>query len=255
LRFGPHRAAKGVLRLQGIIDPDDCTTWPDEVLQWARDCAARSEGSTEFTSDLNSELIEREDEFQTLFATRRVLVYHCTRLLPHEVDGIREHGLQPLSKELVVERIERAYELGALGAVEVTRLKEANVFAVDNTAGRVGQVCFVMGRAAFDDSVGGCDPLLSMWGGEAIYWGLADGPDPPLLGLPAIVVARTEVNAADRKPLVFPSLAKLFVGALLGTEGQYADVFVRAPVPPEDIIDVWQPGNGEYDRHPRLPRT
>ena len=46
--------------------------------------------------------------------------------------------------------------------------------------------------------------------------------------------------------------SKLFVGILLGTRGNYAAVF---PVPPSDIIDIWQPGRPEYDRLPGLPSS
>ena len=237
-----------------VIDPDEPTTWPIEIRRWGCAVAEPLRGTSEFTSDLNSELIERDGEFRKLFAGRNVLAYHCTRLLDYEACAIREQGLQPLTRELVTGRIERAHRHGALAAAERTRLERQNVFALGDDAGREGQVCLILGRSAFDESAGGCEPLLSMWGGEAIYWAVADDPNAPQLGRPSIAVARIDVSAADQELWIFPSLAKLFVGILLGTEGQYADVFLRAPVPAEDIMDIWQPGHAEYDRHPDLPR-
>jgi hypothetical protein len=67
--------------LGGFSDPDDQRTWPPLVLAWAKARAASLAGSTEFTNDLNSQLIEREHEFRALFVGTKVLVYHCTRLL------------------------------------------------------------------------------------------------------------------------------------------------------------------------------
>lgn len=38
---------------------------------------------------------------EPLLAPHRIIVYHCTRLTPHEADDIRAHGIRLLSKELV----------------------------------------------------------------------------------------------------------------------------------------------------------
>jgi hypothetical protein len=142
-----------------------------------------------------------------------------------------------------------------LSAPEAERLRSSTVFARNNSTGRVGQICFVMGRGAFDDPIGGCDPPLSLWGGEGIYWALGDELDAPRRGRPTIVVARIDVSARDRELPVFPGIAKLFVGLVLNTESQYADVHLHAPVPPGDIIDIWHPGDTEYDQHLGLPRV
>jgi hypothetical protein len=81
------------------------------------------------------------------------------------------------------------------------------------------------------------------------------GPDDaPLvepIGRPAIVVAQLHVSAST---ITFPSLQKVFVGRLLGTERAAADVFYKEALPADDVVDVWQPGDPEYDRHLALPR-
>lgn len=61
-----------------------------------------------------------------------------------------------------------------------------------------------MGRAAFDDDSGGCEPLLSNWGGEGIYWALADEPGAPSPGIPTIVVTQIQVNVPLDTLHVFP---------------------------------------------------
>jgi len=32
-------------------------------------------------------------------------------------------------------------------------------------------------------------------------------------------------------------------------------VFMSGPVPAEDIVAIWRPGDPDYDRHPTLPRA
>lgn len=46
-----------------------------------------------------------------------------------------------------------------------------------------------------------------------------------------------------------PALNKMFVATLLGLGDRTADVFFRAPIPSSMILDIWQPGHVEYDRH------
>lgn len=82
-----------------FVDPDDPSTWPAEARHWASRRAESLRGRTKFTSDLNSELTEREAEFRSLFGERKLVVYHCTRLLDCESTGIREEGLRPLQSE------------------------------------------------------------------------------------------------------------------------------------------------------------
>lgn len=236
-----------------LVDPDDQRTWPANVLAWARTRAASLAGSTEFTSDLNTELLEREQEFRALFAGTKVIVYHCTRLLEWEADDIRRGGLAPLTPELVARRIDQAEVRGPLGPEIAARLRASDVFTLRSATGRDGQVCAVIGREGFEDS--GLDYFFSLWGGEGIYWAHADNPDPPRLGRPAIVVAGIDVSDRSRELRFGPALSKLFVGLLLGTRGNYADVFLESSIPASDVIAIWQPGHPEYDRLPRLPAS
>jgi hypothetical protein len=239
--------------LDSLIDPDDQRTWPPLVLAWAEARAASLAGSTEFTNDLNSRLIEREDEFRALFVGTKVLVYHCTRLLEWEAEDIRSGGLAPLTRGLVVRRIDQADARDALGREEAERLRTSDVFTLRNACGREGQVCFVLGREGFEDS--GVQDFFSLWGGEGIYWAHADDADAPRLGRPAIVAAGIDVSDPRRALRFGPALSKVFVAPLLGTRDNYADVFLEASVPASDTMAIWQPGDPEYDRFTRSPKS
>jgi hypothetical protein len=232
-----------------VIDLDDHGSWPVELLHWVRAQAEPYRGEALKPGDLPLSLCELDDELRALVGERKLLAYHCTRLLEHEGDDVRERGLRLLTRELVNSRIARAVEVGAVPPAD-GGLRTNSVYALRHTAGRDGQVCFVVGRAVFDKDPSGCEPLLSRWGGEAIYWALFDEPDAPRQGRPSIVLARIDVADVFHTA---PGLTATFVGAVLALD-VWADVHVQVTVPPEDILRVWRPGDPQYDRHPELPR-
>jgi len=234
------------------IDLDRLESWPSPTRHWADEQAARLARSAAFLADLALSP-EMEDEFRQTFGPRKLVAYHCTRLLPHEAEAIRRVGLRLLDQDLVRERIAAAVEAGSLSD-EQRRIAEAsNIYAVRNTQGREHQICFVVGRTAFDDDPGGCDPLLRYWGGEAIRGGPEDVLEFATLGIPSIVVATLNLTRPHNDPYAWPALSKLFVGKLLGMS-EHADVHYRQSVAGSDIVAIWQPGDPDYDRHPQLPR-
>jgi hypothetical protein len=243
-----------VRRMDAIIDIDAPATWPEDVKAWATDVTKSLAVSSPYTLDLPLFLDEREDEFRSLLRGRKLLAFHCTRLLNHEVAAIREEGLRQLSEALVSARIEAAHEYLSQDEREV--LAARHCFATGSQANREGQVCLVLGRTAFDEEPHGCTPLLSTWGGEGIYMGLSEDRHVVLrLGRPAIVVTAIDLSVSHKVSPSFPSLSKLFAGTLAGTEQRWADVFLRSSIPPTDIMDIWQPGDSNYDRHDELPRS
>lgn len=235
------------------IDVDQQATWPETTFRWAHDQAKRLSGSTKFLADLAIPL-EQEDEFRETFGGRKLLAYHCTRLLTHEAEGIRSAGLRVLDQQLVQVRIAEAMAHGELPAAARSRAETGNVYEIGNEEGRTGQVSLIFGRRVFDDDPSGCVPLLTQWGGEAMRGGPGDAPELKSVGRPAIVVAQLDIGRRHDDPYTFPPLSKLFVGSVLGLGEQIAETHYRRPIPREDILGVWQPGHPEYDRHTRLPR-
>ena len=232
------------------INVDDPGTWPAATEAWATIRADALRGSTEHTADLALDL-DDELAFRGTFGDRPLLAYHCTRLRTREVENVRAHGLRLLTPELVSDRIDAARSGAELTDEAYRFATTRNVYAIDNTTSRERQICFVLGRTTFDDDPWGCEPLLTYWGGEAMRGGPDDAPLLETIGCPAIVVAQLRVSAST---ITFPSLQKVFVGRLLGTERPAADIFYKEAVPAADVVGVWQPGDPEYDRHPALPR-
>lgn len=235
-----------------MVDLDDPSTWPDPVRSWAELWARKLSDSAECTSDLAVPL-ELENEFRMLFADDKLLGDHFTRLVDHEVDRIGREGLQPLSPELVAMRIEAAAAHRAIDQNTAATLRERNLLATGNGAGRTNKVCFVIGRRALDQSAAGCDDQLACWGGEVVYRSSTEMKELVRgIGRPAIVAARIDVNAQG--VLAFPAFSRLFVGALLGTEPAHGEAHVPGGVSGTDIVGVYRPGDREYDRYVGLPR-
>lgn len=237
----------------GPIDVETRSTWPEETRRWAEEHAARLVDSTEFVTDLAISP-ELEDDFRQTFGPRKLLAYHSTRLLPREAEAVRRSGLRVLDEQLVRERITDAIADGALANGARLQAETGNVYAIGNQQHRENQICFVIGRAVFDENPGGVDPLLRYWGGEAIRGGPAEVPAFATVGAPSIVVATLNLTRRHNDPYSWPSLAKLFVGSILGLNGRFADVHYPDPVPGRDIVAIWHPGDIEYDRHAELPR-
>jgi hypothetical protein len=175
-------------------------------------------------------------------------------LLPHEAQDIRSVGLRLLDEKLVEDRIRLAIAHGALTGAGRRCAETGNIYAINNLAGRERKVCLVAGRTCFDESPHGCTPLLSHWGGEAIRGGPQDVPALATIGTPSIVVARVNLTRPHNDPYSWPGLANLFVGKLLGLSGRCADILYPDAISGRDIIDIWQPGHPDYDRHVALPR-
>ena len=239
-----------------VVDVDDRTSWPstisDQVAEWIEHAPADVEHSDELDLPANAEAAMR-----THLNGYRIRVYHCTRLLPHEVQTIETVGLRPLTPALIADRLDAAAAHGCLTADEREWLGANDVYTLRNSHGRANRVCLTSPRSLFDHYASGARPLLSTWGGEAIYWGAERNPAIierlRTVGRPSIVVVNLDLSAAAVN--VHPGLSPLFVAVALALERPGADIFYKGPVPAANIVGIWQPGNPEYDRHTKLPRA
>lgn len=241
-----------------IIDVDDRSTWPSDVAALVERCVEATRDSTDLPGDLVTQARRFDPELRELLADHRLRAYHCTRLMDHEIANVREHGLRPLDAQLVVDRLEAACEHGYIDASQRDELKRSS--RIDERADGMkvlDQICLVPSTMVFVHDAYGVDRLLATWGGEAIYWAHGDvgsGLNEVLRGLgrPTIVCALLDVAHISS---MYPSLAGPFLATAAGwPEERGADIFYDAPIPGDQVDELWQPGDAQYDRFPELPR-
>jgi hypothetical protein len=225
-----------------LVDVDDLRTWPDPLRAFMDRFVAEVDVKRAGTG------IEEEAPMVDALRGHELLAFHCTRLMANEVADIRRFGLRLLDEDLVRSRIAAADARGELSRAARAYAETRNVFATGNSAHRVGQVRCVLGRSVFDHDAGGVEPFLETWGGEAIRGGPADPPfELAGLGRPAIVVVKVSPASANGWHS-FPSLPTTFA-ATMRDDWASADICWADPIPGKDVLDVWQPGHPDYDRH------
>ncbi|MDB5963496.1 MAG: hypothetical protein JWP59_4790 [Massilia sp.] len=229
------------------------STWPRPLRDALTVALAGVEPST-VGGDLR--LPVSESEVTDLLGGEPLRTYHATRLLPHEVESVRREGLRALSPDHVERRITEAVAAGAITGSEAARMRAETVYATGFQGIRTGQVCAVVGLTAFSEDWRGVWPLLTSWGGEAIYFHASPEGAARLrsaLGSPSIVVLDLQLDIADWD--MFPGLETVLGAHLAGLSGLGADMFYRADVSASAVVDIWQPGCSDYDRFPDLPRA
>lgn len=132
------------------ISVDDPDSWPREAREACVELARRANDEPEYISDLNL-TTEEEDAFRTLLSGHHVTAYHVSRLLPHEVDGIKRDGLRQLTEDLVRDRILAAGQNGFLTHDEALALNSAHVFAAGEARNRENRVCFFLSETTLTD--------------------------------------------------------------------------------------------------------
>jgi hypothetical protein len=73
------------------------------------------------------------------------------------------------------------------------------------------------------------------------------------LGRPTIVKAAIRVHADSNMHSCFPGLSNLLVGSYKGLNDVHGDVFHHESIPPQDVLEIWQPGDTSYATFPDLP--
>jgi hypothetical protein len=106
----------------------------------------------------------------------------------------------------VARKIGEAHAKGVISAAQRDHCLARNVYAIDNTEGRDGRICLVVGRSIFDGDGGGLTPFLGGWGGEAMNGGPGPDEDPILrkLGRPSIVAAAIDLGFPGERPYAAP---------------------------------------------------
>lgn len=230
---------------------DDARTWPPAIATVVTDVASRTT-RREFASDLR---ISDADEhvIEAVLLDQPVRLFHCTRLLDHERDGILEHGLLPATDELRARKLQAAADGGHLAPDLHQTLQKHNVLNRQRP-NRENLICAVSTRAGLDDEYG-LDWLMGLWGGELVNMDVPREQQKPLreLGTPSVVVFDAPARFHPEWGWS-PAAAMLLVGTVHGVEDLGGGIHIQTAGEAAPVTAVWQPGHPEYHAHLTLPQ-
>ena len=241
----------------GVVDFDHQDSWPGPILELLRASrktlsaykASERDYFKRYFANHTATVIEHcnkfaparvaiIDEVAALLTRERLLCFHGTRLLPHEVVDIRAAGIALPSPEFFARRIDSAVKGGYLeAAISALLLNE-------NQAGDKNQkhIHFANRRA---DLRSGLIRLLVSWGGEVGYVGheyRADtGPALRRIGEPCLVLAAVPVSVFPRT--VVHNAATRFADSFTQSPDDVQAGFeswVNQPIPATWILDLIQ---------------
>lgn len=158
--------------------------------------------------------------------------FHCTRLVPAEIDELREGRLVLPGPDVLARRVRARLAEGAFSADVAARLLAENEAACRYRAGRIW-FCFFPPR----EDAGGVARLFASWGGEALYVRHERDPETGRalrsVGAPCVVEALVPVAALERISLV-PHVYKRWLahrGVPGGSVERHEDALVRLEPP------------------------
>jgi hypothetical protein len=127
-----------------VIDFDDVGDWPIDLSEWLRLLRSSADEGQ------RSQIVQH---IRRCLQGARIRTYHCTRLLPSEVESIKANGLQPSSPELARHKREAAQNAGW----------PFPFWAQEDPSGKIW---FYHRRPDLDAAIAG--PLLRSWGGKQL---------------------------------------------------------------------------------------
>ncbi|MDP2173249.1 MAG: hypothetical protein Q8J62_05700 [Candidatus Cloacimonadaceae bacterium] len=140
-----------------------------------------------------------DQQIHNILKAHSFVGFHATRLTQTEISNIIRDGLQPLTCELVITKIDILIQNNHINA------RDAELIIHNNSAQeryREGIVCLFHCNSTLKDS-GGLNDLFSYWGGEAIYRHFKDNTTPldlKQIGKPCIVVCSLPGNEMNTIP-------------------------------------------------------
>lgn len=222
-----------------IVDIDNQATWPEDVVTFIE------ERSNSIDLEENSSMSIGDEILLPLLNTSFLLVYHATRLLPHEKDDIRTNGLQILTEELVAKKIRDAVHFGYLTERMGEELLCGSTLRTRSEEKRANQICFVVGKSLIEQEDSGLSNLFDIWGGESInFTGAGDNHMTCLkrIGEPSAVKALLPITSQS-SIRIYPELTVSFIKAFRGENPSNELHLENESIPSKNILDILKPAD------------
>jgi hypothetical protein len=226
-----------------VVSPDDNSTWSEELTDFIESKSAKYDFETNVFGN------DDDDRLRSLIAPNHVLVYHATKLLPHEITLIESDGLMPLTPELVELKINHAVLSDFLTDWQGEELLNGSSFRTRADEQRSNQICLILGCNVLYENHSGFTKLLNIWGGESInHTDAGEKHERHLMeiGIPAIIKLGIPVGPDVDLGQDYP-LRKPFYGNFLKRPESITIRWEGSLIPSEWILDILKPGDFEFD--------
>jgi len=225
----------------------DISTWPTDVLLFLRSNEVLLEQLNRRDLGFGDEAVRKihhgdalMHDFRTLLNNYYLHGYHCTRLTDVEVKNIVKNGLDVLTEDLVVKRINRLEKDRIILPETASRLLANHQASKQNRKDKI-YFCFFLPHLAGS----GIYRPLKYWGGEALFCcHEADqilGPLLSSIGTPCIIEANVRIETLP----YYSYLTNHVVRAYLNSQGIKVDSFEHencstSTIPAKDIIRIYK---------------
>lgn len=226
---------------------DDEATWPDEVKTFLK-----SKGQplldyelsmTGKDIDFNPYLYDslHRELTELLAAYQLENAFHCTKLTDDEINYIQQDGMQLPNQDILNTRIDKLEQIGVISPIVSAKLK-ANNEADDKYRRNI--LHFVFQSPHFEGE-GGIGRFFNSWGGEALYNTHEGDPETGAvlanIGTPCIIQARIPISKMGRA-FFNTKIARIYFKnrGLRTEEPTRHEDHIKQPIPPDDIIAIFQ---------------
>lgn len=183
-------------------------------------------------------------------AGRTVRGWHYTRLTDAEVDRLRKGGVDLSSIAAIRARLDAQVEAGAFTAETADALHAASPFLRGQDRNRSGQFWMVSHPRDVDDP--DVTLLLGSWGGEGVYFWLADPAQKALvasLGRARVVEIAAPLAATQHADLAAKAVMAAYSRSLGSRPASHAfDLYVTQPLPASAVLAVHTEAEPSFSR-------
>ena len=191
-----------MLKFDNHIILDSIETWPSEIVEVIQadlrqlECYIRVEDDYEekIKSDPILKITRYENVFKSywikasklideILCNKKIISFHCTRLVDYEISDILKNGLKPLDGDFSIKRIKELFDNGLISEKSSQELKKNNNCYDENREGMLFFFHFI--KTLKDES--GLEYLFRYWGGEAIYRNHKENEELKTIGKPCII--------------------------------------------------------------------
>lgn len=193
---------------------------------------------------------------ETVLTRHRIVGYHCTRLTPGEISGIKSGGMRLFTSELVKRRLGQCRDDGHLSRKEFEYLScSENIrSSLNNKCGtRTGMIWFCPNRSTLQES-SGVYRLFRHWGGEAVYGGHEDDPNITAtlcrIGTPCIIKCAIQFSLARQFHINF---TERFLSQFISKDAEYPeppagfDLYTKHDLPSSGVLKIIEYSDPEFE--------